>query len=67
MLVEFEASVPYVAATIELAEQPGLFLVANIVGQPPDQVEIGQPVRVIFEEAGDGVVLAQFTPHEDRP
>jgi hypothetical protein len=64
----FEAATPYVAATIELDEQPGLFVVANISGVAPALVRIGDRVRVVFEPIADGVLLPQFTPdHRAAP
>lgn len=39
---------PYVIAVVELPEQEGLRLTTNILGCPPSQVHIDQPVRVAF-------------------
>jgi len=47
---------PYVVAIVELVEQPGLRFTTNIVGCEPEAVEIGMPVRVLFEQAGDAWV-----------
>ena len=55
--------VPYVVALVELDEQPGLVLLANIVQVAPDRVEIGMRVDVTFENRGDHVV-PQFRPSE---
>lgn len=44
---------PYVVAIVELREQAGLRFVTNIVGTPPDEVFIGMPVRVRFEQHED--------------
>jgi uncharacterized OB-fold protein len=44
---------PYVVAIVELAEQPGLRFVTNIVGMAPDAVFIDMPVRVRFEQVED--------------
>ena len=41
---------PYVIAIVELPEQEGLRLTTNIVGCAPDDVEIGMPVQVTFEQ-----------------
>jgi len=54
---------PYVIAIVELAEQPGLRLMTNIVGVPPEAVRIGMPVRVRFEQRED-VWLPLFEPAE---
>jgi uncharacterized OB-fold protein len=50
---------PYAVAQIELAEQAGLLLTANIVDCPAREVRIGMGVEVIFEDCG-GVTLPQF-------
>jgi uncharacterized OB-fold protein len=52
---------PYVVALVELEEQPGLRLTTNIVGCQVDDVTIGMPVVVEFEDRGD-VSLPQFGP-----
>lgn len=44
---------PYVVAIVELVEQAGLRFVTNIVGMPPDEVFIGMPVQVRFEQHED--------------
>ena len=45
--------VPFVIAIVELDEQPGLRLTTNIVGCEPDDVRVGQRVRVCFERHED--------------
>jgi uncharacterized OB-fold protein len=52
---------PYVVALVELAEQPGLRILTNIVGCPLDEVRIGLRVDVRFEDHGD-VYLPVFVP-----
>lgn len=41
---------PYVIAIVELDEQDGLRLTTNIVGCAVDDVAIGMPVQVVFED-----------------
>jgi uncharacterized OB-fold protein len=53
---------PYVVAIVELEEQVGLRLMTNIVGCPIDEVHIGMPVEVCFEELEDGAYLPLFQP-----
>jgi uncharacterized OB-fold protein len=43
----------YVVAIIELDDQPGLRLLSNVVGMPPEQVRIDIPVQVVFEQHED--------------
>jgi len=45
--------VPYVLAIVELEEQPGLRLTTRLVGLEPEEVRIGLPVRVRFEQVED--------------
>lgn len=61
--------VPYVIAIIELVEQQGLRLAANIVDCEPDSVVCGMPVEVRFEQQGafdrhraDTAFVPVFTP-----
>jgi uncharacterized OB-fold protein len=51
-----DVPVPYVVAIVELVEQAGLKFTTNIVGCDVDDVEIGKPVHVTFEPAGDAWV-----------
>jgi uncharacterized OB-fold protein len=48
-----DLEVPFVIAIVELIEQPGLRFLTNIVGSAPEEVTIGMPVRVVFEQHED--------------
>lgn len=48
-----ELATPYVVAIVELDDQPGLRLLSNVVELVPDQVRIGMPVHVTFEQHED--------------
>lgn len=52
---------PFVIAIVELTEQPGLRLTTNLVNCGVDQVKIGMPVRVLFENH-DPVWIPLFEP-----
>jgi uncharacterized OB-fold protein len=52
---------PYVIAEVELIEQSGLLILTNIVGCAPEDVRIGMPVTVEFEQVGDAF-LPVFRP-----
>ncbi|MGB8365250.1 MAG: Zn-ribbon domain-containing OB-fold protein [Rhizomicrobium sp.] len=45
--------VPYVIARVAIDGAPGVFLTTNIVGCPVDHVDIGDRVRVTFEQQGE--------------
>jgi uncharacterized OB-fold protein len=55
---------PYVIAAVELAEQPQLYVFANIVGCAPEAVRSGMPVEVSFEARGE-IYIPLFMPVED--
>jgi uncharacterized OB-fold protein len=44
---------PYVIARVAIDGAPGVYLTTNIVGCPVDAVEIGDRVRVRFEQHGE--------------
>jgi uncharacterized OB-fold protein len=48
--------VPYVIAIVELVEQSGLRFTTDIVNCAVDDVQIGMPVEVLFEQAGEAWV-----------
>jgi uncharacterized OB-fold protein len=53
---------PYVVADVDLEEQPGLRITTNILNCPIEDVRIGMPVTVTFEDREGGVTLPQFEP-----
>jgi uncharacterized OB-fold protein len=55
-----EIPVPYVIAIIELAEQSGLRVAANVVDCEPDSVKCGMPVEIRPEKGAGGAPL--FAP-----
>ncbi|MEX0761577.1 MAG: Zn-ribbon domain-containing OB-fold protein [Dehalococcoidia bacterium] len=58
----FADDLPYIAAIVELEEGPRV--PTNVVGvdPAPENLEIGMPVRAVFEKATDQVTLPKFTP-----
>ena len=52
---------PYVVAIVEIDEQASVRLMTNIVGCAPDDVRIGMPVQVTFEQHDD-VWVPRFEP-----
>lgn len=53
--------VPYIIAIVSLNDCGGVRLTTNIVGALKDDIQIGMPVRVIFEHCED-VWIPLFTP-----
>jgi uncharacterized OB-fold protein len=62
-----DMNVPFAIASIELVEQPGLYLTSNVVGCDPGEVHAGMAVEVSFLAAED-VWLPLFAPatHGER-
>ncbi|XKH52425.1 Zn-ribbon domain-containing OB-fold protein [Citricoccus nitrophenolicus] len=48
-----DLEVPYVIAIVELDEQSDLRLMTNIIGSEVEDVAIGQPVEVVFQDRGE--------------
>lgn len=57
----FVSHLPYVVALIELAEQSGLMIFANVVDCDAEALSVGDPVEVTFEHRG-AATLPQFRP-----
>jgi hypothetical protein len=57
----FADKLPYVYATVELAEQPTK-VITNIVGCPIDDLRVGMELEVVFEPMSDEITLPKFRP-----
>jgi len=55
---------PYAVAIVEIEEDPSVRLMTNVVGCPPEDVRIGLPVRVVFQQYED-VWLPLFEPEPE--
>ena len=51
---------PYNVALVALDDAPGVRIVTNIVELPPEEIQVGMPVEVVFEEPHPGSVLPRF-------
>ena len=54
--------VPYVVAAIELEDGGGVRLLSNVVGVAPQDVRIGLPVEVVWDDVAPGIALPRFRP-----
>ncbi len=54
----FVSDVPYAVVMVELEE--GVRLLSNLVDCPTDDIEIGMPVEVVFEDATEEITLPKF-------
>jgi hypothetical protein len=57
----FADDMPYNLALVELEEQPGLRMLTNIVDCPTEELAVGMPVEVTFEDREEHTV-PQFRP-----
>jgi uncharacterized OB-fold protein len=60
----FADKLPYVYATVDLVEQPGLRLITNIVDVPFEELRVDMALEVVFREVAEGLVLPLFRPTE---
>jgi uncharacterized OB-fold protein len=58
--IGFSMGKPFVMALVDLEE--GVRLMTNVVGCPPEAVEVGMPVSVTWEALSDGRQLPLFEP-----
>jgi uncharacterized OB-fold protein len=54
----FAHEVPYAVVMVKLAEGPTM--ISNLVDCPPDEIRIGMPVEVTFEQVSPEVTLPKF-------
>ncbi len=55
--------VPYVIAIVELEE--GVRMTTNVVNCPLEELSVGMPVEVVFEDVTEEVSLPKFRPIRD--
>lgn len=58
----FEHATPYNVAVAELDE--GVRMTANIVGCANEDLHIGMPLEVVFDDITDDVTLPRFRPRD---
>jgi uncharacterized protein len=58
----FRNMLPLIVGVVELAEQPHLVLGANILEASIEDLHIGMPLEVMFEQLGEGIAVPQFRP-----
>jgi uncharacterized protein len=56
----FAAEIPYTVAVIETKE--GIRLLSNVIGCKPEDVKIGMPVEVVFDDVNSELALPKFKP-----
>tara|TARA_B100001146_G_C16079200_1_gene389866 strand:+ start:571 stop:792 length:222 start_codon:yes stop_codon:yes gene_type:complete len=56
----FKESTPYIVAIVELEEGPKMPTNLIEVKPDPNQIKIGMPVEVVFEDVNDKFALPKF-------
>jgi hypothetical protein len=56
----YAAEAPYVVALVELEEGPTMM--SNIVGCSVEEVSMGMPLEVVFDDWAEGVTVPKFRP-----
>ncbi|GAA2849485.1 OB-fold domain-containing protein [Pseudonocardia halophobica] len=58
----WEKRVPYVVALVEMDDEPSVRLMTDLVGCEPNEVHVGMPVSVVFDDVTEEVTLPRFGP-----
>lgn len=58
----FANEAPYAVILVELADEKGFFFVSNIINCKPEDVRIGMPVEVVFDDVTNEITLPKFRP-----
>lgn len=53
---------PYVVGVVTFSDLPGVRLVSNITDVEPAQVKIGMPLRLWWDDTGQGLFVPRFSP-----
>lgn len=56
----FAQDIPYVVAIIKTEE--GIRMLSNVIGTKPENVKIGMPVEVVFDDVSPEFTLPKFKP-----
>ena len=57
-----DQKLPFVVAVIALEGSGGLRMISNLVDVDPDEVEIGLPVELVWEDMSEDLAIPRFRP-----
>jgi uncharacterized OB-fold protein len=60
---QFAEQGPYEFALVELDEGPRI--ISNVVGVPADELRVGMPLAVVFDDVADDATIVRFTRADD--
>lgn len=58
--VAADQELPFIVAVVELEGAQGVRMISNLVDTPQDQLEIGMPVEVVWEDMSPDLTLPRF-------
>ncbi len=61
-IASLQDKLPYVVVVVELDGAGGARLVSNLVDAEPEEVAVGLPVEVVWEDMGPELALPRFRP-----
>lgn len=62
LIPELAEFVPYIVAVVEFNDAPDIRLVTNLVDTEIDQVHVGMPVVVTWDDVHDNATIPRFRP-----
>ena len=62
VLPQWREAAPYNVAIVALEEDEGVQMVSNVVDVDDDQLKVGMPLEVIFDDVTDEVTLPRWRP-----
>jgi uncharacterized OB-fold protein len=60
-----DQTLPFVVAVIALEDSGGLRMISNVVSVNPEEVEIGMPVELVWEDMSEDLAIPRFRPVTD--
>jgi len=57
-----DQELPFVIAVIALHDAGGVRIMSNLVGADPDDIEIGMPVELVWEDMSADLAVPRFRP-----
>jgi uncharacterized protein len=59
-IVPLREDQPFNLAVIELEEDPAIKFLSHLPGTPVDEVPVGAPVEVVFQDVGEGQLIHEW-------
>jgi hypothetical protein len=60
--VAADQTLPFIIAVIALEDSGGLRMISNLVDVDPEELEIGMPVELVWEDMSEELAMPRFRP-----